>query len=66
MATLKDIALKAGVSQAAVSRCLNNDPTLVLPEETRNNILQAAEELHYVKREKRLLRIPLRYCSGIH
>jgi LacI family transcriptional regulator len=55
VATLKDIALKAGVSQAAVSRCLNNDPTLVLPEETRNNILQAAEELHYVKKRKKVI-----------
>ncbi len=31
MATIKDIALKAGVSSASVSRILNNDATLNVP-----------------------------------
>lgn len=52
MATLKDVAERAGVSQSAVSRCLNNDPTLNLPKETREAILKAAQDLHYTKKRK--------------
>ncbi len=47
MATIKDIALKANVSTATVSRLLNNDPTLSIGEETRKRILEAATELQY-------------------
>lgn len=47
MATLKDIAEKVHVSQATVSRVLNNDPKLNVTEETRENILIAAKELGY-------------------
>ncbi len=52
MATLKDVAKRAGVSQAAVSRLLNNDPNLVLPDETKNKIYAAVKELNYVKKKK--------------
>lgn len=37
MATLKDIAIEAGVSLATVSRVLNDDPTLNVKEETGND-----------------------------
>lgn len=47
MATLKDIAGKVGVSQAAVSRVLNGDPNLSVSAETRENILRVAQELNY-------------------
>lgn len=47
MATLKDIATKAGVSQATVSRVLNVDPSLSIADETRERILQIAKELKY-------------------
>lgn len=47
MATLKDIAGIAHVSQATVSRVLNNDPSLSVSEETRKRILEAARELGY-------------------
>lgn len=47
MATLKDIAKEAGVSQATVSRILNDDPTLNVKEETRHRILEIAEKLEY-------------------
>lgn len=47
MATLKDIANKAGVSQATVSRVLNRDASLSVSEETRENILKIAAELGY-------------------
>ena len=52
MATLKDIAKEANVSIATVSRILNNDPTLSVPENTRNNVLDAARRLHYIKKKK--------------
>ena len=49
MATLKDVARQAGVSQAAASRILNQDPSLSVTEETRNRVLNAAAELNYKK-----------------
>ncbi|MCJ7690697.1 MAG: LacI family DNA-binding transcriptional regulator [Clostridiaceae bacterium] len=47
MATLKDIALKAGVSLATVSRVLNYDTNLSVTDDTRKKILEIAEELEY-------------------
>jgi LacI family transcriptional regulator len=47
MATIKDIAAKAGVSAATVSRVLNNDPSLAVSEETRSRIFGIAEQLAY-------------------
>lgn len=47
MATLKDIANLAQVSQATVSRVLNQDPTISVTEETRKRILRAARDLGY-------------------
>lgn len=47
MATLKEIAQKAGVSLSTVSRVLNDDPTISVKTETRHNILKIAEQLEY-------------------
>lgn len=47
MATLKDIASKAGVSQSTVSRILNNDQTLNVTDQTRQKVLEVAQELNY-------------------
>jgi len=47
MATIKDIALKSGVSPSAVSRVLNHDVTISVSEETKLKIFRAAEELEY-------------------
>lgn len=47
MATLKEIASIAGVSQATVSRVLNQDPSLSVTEETRKRVLQTARDLGY-------------------
>lgn len=47
MATLKDIAQKAGVSQGTVSRILNEDRTLNVTAETRENVIRIATELGY-------------------
>lgn len=49
MATIKDVAAKAGVSPAAVSRILNKDMTLSVSEETRKRVIEAAKQLHYEK-----------------
>ncbi|KIL43216.1 LacI family DNA-binding transcriptional regulator [Jeotgalibacillus campisalis] len=47
MATLKDIAVKAGVSMATVSRVINDDATLSVTAETREKILSIAKEFNY-------------------
>lgn len=52
MATIKDIASKANVSSATVSRILNNDHSLNVPDSTKNIVLQAAKELQYSKKKK--------------
>ncbi|MBU5595535.1 LacI family DNA-binding transcriptional regulator [Amphibacillus sp. MSJ-3] len=49
--TIKDIAEKAGVSIATVSRVLNYDSTLSVTEETKKRIFKTAEELDYKKRK---------------
>ncbi len=53
MATIKDIAGKAGVSPATVSRILNNDTTLSVGEDTRKRVLEAAAFLNYKPTRKR-------------
>lgn len=47
MATLKDIAEKANVSLATVSRVLNYDETLSVNPQTRQRIFEIAEEMEY-------------------
>lgn len=44
-ATIKDIAVKAGVSTSTVSRALNNDPHIL--QETKLRIMKVAQELDY-------------------
>ncbi|KMY50949.1 LacI family DNA-binding transcriptional regulator [Peribacillus loiseleuriae] len=53
MATIKDIAVRANVSSATVSRVLNNDPTLLVTDETRNRIVEVSKELDYTTVRKR-------------
>ncbi|QUW21527.1 LacI family DNA-binding transcriptional regulator [Sporosarcina sp. Marseille-Q4063] len=50
MATIKDIAERAGVSSATVSRVLNFDASLSVADETKKRVFEAAEELDYRKR----------------
>ncbi len=52
MATIRDIAKKAGVSAAAVSRILNNDATLNASVETRQRVIDIAKELGYQKKTR--------------
>jgi len=47
MATLNEIARRAGVSVSVVSRVLNGDPTVRAREETRQRVLRVAKELNY-------------------
>lgn len=49
MTTIKDIAAKANVSPATVSRVLNYDLNLSVADETRKRIFEAAEALSYTK-----------------
>jgi len=53
MATIKDIAEKAGVSIATVSRVLNYDQTLSVTDETRKRIFEIAESMSYKKKSVR-------------
>ncbi|MFD1672670.1 LacI family DNA-binding transcriptional regulator [Agrilactobacillus yilanensis] len=64
MATIKDIAQLAEVSIATVSRILNFDETLSVTEETRQRVLQAAEQLHY-KRKSKKTKQPIKAKIGI-
>lgn len=50
MATIRDVAKKAGVSIAAVSRILNMDETLSVSNETKRKVFKAADDLKYVKK----------------
>lgn len=65
MATLKEIAEKAGVSLATVSRTLNCDESLNIQDETKKRIFEAAEELEYhhlaKKKKKKKLKIGVYY-----
>ena len=45
--TIKDVAMKAGVTSAVVSRVFNKDKTLNIREETRRAVDQAILELNY-------------------
>lgn len=53
MATIKEIAAKAKVSPATVSRVLNYDQTLSVSDEKRASILKVAEALNYVTPRRR-------------
>lgn len=54
MATIKDIAQRAGVSPSTVSRVLNYDANLVVGKDTKKKIFEAAEALNYSKHKKKM------------
>lgn len=47
MATIREIAERAGFSPATVSRILNDDPSLSVKETTRQKVLNTSLELGY-------------------
>ena len=49
MATIRDVARRAGVSAASVSRVLKNDTTFSVSQKSRERILEAVGELGYNK-----------------
>lgn len=53
MATIRDLANHTGFSVATISRVLNNDPTMKVTDDTRVKILEAADELNYVRTKPR-------------
>jgi LacI family transcriptional regulator len=55
LTTIKNIAENAGYSMSTVSRVLNNDPSLSVPDETREKIYEVADQLNYRKKTVRML-----------
>lgn len=53
MATIKDIASRADVSIATVSRVLNHDHTLSVGEDTKKRIFEVANQLGYTRHRKK-------------
>ncbi|XCP85235.1 LacI family DNA-binding transcriptional regulator [Roseburia hominis] len=53
MSTIREIAEKAGVSVATVSRVLNYDETLNVQDETKKKVFEAAEQLEYQMKAKK-------------
>lgn len=56
MPTIKDVAAAANVSSTTVSRFLNGDPTLNIPEDTRDRIVRATQEVGYQFRKNKEFR----------
>ncbi|GLF99974.1 putative HTH-type transcriptional regulator MsmR [Alicyclobacillus hesperidum subsp. aegles] len=54
MATMKDVANAAHVSIAVVSRVLNGDSTLSVPDSTRQRVIETAKKLNYTLKHRRL------------
>ncbi len=52
--TMREVAELAGVSRTTVSFVLNNTPNIKIPEETRQRVLSAVQELNYVPNAKAL------------
>ncbi|MBZ9685850.1 LacI family DNA-binding transcriptional regulator [Clostridium estertheticum] len=69
MAIIKDIAERARVSIATVSRVLNYDETLSVSAETRQRVFEAAQELEYTppkrKKSRKKFKIGLLYSYSL-
>lgn len=66
MATIKDIAQKAKVSIATVSRVLNYDPGISVADETRKRIFEIAQQLNYkTLRQRNGVAVKERYRVGL-
>ena len=65
MATIKEIAKLAHVSAATVSRVLNQDETLSVTPEVKNQIIKIAHELKYVPPKMRHAKRDFKDCPRI-
>ncbi len=66
MPTLKDIAQRANVSQATVSRVLNDDPTISVKKETKYRILEIAEQLNYKNMNQKNATLPKQHFLALY
>ena len=64
MASIRDVAKLAGVSITSVSRVLNNDKTFIIPEETRDKIQKAIQELNYRVPDSYVKNTPTKFSVG--
>ncbi|MEG0076875.1 LacI family DNA-binding transcriptional regulator [Anaerorhabdus sp.] len=51
MVTIRDVAKAANVSISTVSRVLNYDPSLNVPEDTKKRVFETVEKMGYCKKE---------------
>ena len=58
MATLKELSERTGYSPATISRILNGDHTLSVPEEVRRKVLEEAGKTNYTENRSRRGRPP--------
>lgn len=65
MATIRDVAKAANVSIATVSRVLNFDATLNVPESTKKKVFETVEKMGYKKKEIKKKNNYTRYRVGI-
>ena len=67
MATLKEISERVGVSISTVSRVLNHDETLLVLDETKMKIFEAAEDLEYktITQRKNKIKKSNKYKIGL-
>src|SRR4051812_9609919 len=68
MVTIKDIAEKASVSIATVSRVLNNDPLLSVSDDTRKKVLEVVNKLNYKplrRKKEKLIKVKESYNIGL-
>lgn len=63
MSTIRDVARRAGVSIATVSRILNNDEYFGVTAETKQRVLEAVKELNYKKKKYKKKKYAVKYFN---
>ena len=54
MATIREVAKKAGVSITTVSRILNNDDSFYVSKSTKEKVLKTVKQLNYVRKKNKI------------
>ncbi|MEA4875086.1 LacI family DNA-binding transcriptional regulator [Anaerorhabdus sp.] len=65
MATIRDVAKAANVSISTVSRVLNYDPSLNVPESTKKKVFETVEKMGYIKKDIKMKNNYTRQRVGI-